>query len=61
MKVEVDVLGSPSLIVRTISVDGRKATLKNRVQVLCERRGGRTGPGPGPGLPVHNSLRSLWT
>ena len=42
MKVEVAVLGSPSLIVRTVSVEAR-------AQELCKSRGGR------PGLPVPNS------
>ena len=48
MKVEVDVLGSPSLIVCTVSVDikqhekKKKKKLYNRVQKLCERRD--TGP-----------------
>ena len=46
MKVEVAVLGSPSLIVRTVSVDVR-------AQELCESRGGR------PGLPVRNSPYGL--
>ena len=55
VKVEVDVLGSPSLIVRTVSVDVSKAALKNRAQELCENRGGR------PGLPSLISLRFLWT
>ena len=53
VKVEVAVLGFPSLIV--IIVSGRKATLKNRALELCESRGGR------PGLPVPNSPNSLWT
>ena len=48
MKVEVDVLGSPSLIVPTVSVDV-KQHLKNRAQELYESRGGH------PGLPVPNS------
>ena len=47
MKVEVEVQGSPSLIVR-------KANLNlNRVQELRESRGGR------PGLPVPNSSHAL--
>ena len=57
MKVEVAVLDSPSLIVpsrpvpsRRYGLCGRKATLKNRDQELCESRGFR------PGLPVPNSL-----
>ena len=52
MKVEVDVLGSPSLTVLMVSVDvqqcGRTAALnsaKLRARDLCESRGGR------PGLP----------
>ena len=45
MKVEVAVLGSPSLVSLMVSVD-IKQHLKNRVQELCESRGGR------PGLPV---------
>ena len=49
MKVEVAVLGSPSLIVHTVSA-GRKTTLENRAQELCESRGGR------PGLPLLMSL-----
>ena len=55
VKVEVDVLGSRSLTVLTVSVDikqhcGHKATLNRlRAQELCESRGGR------PGLPVLNS------
>ena len=56
MKVEVDILGSPSLIVRTIC--GHKATLNDelrvlRAQELCEKRGGRLG------LPVPNSPYGL--
>ena len=47
MKVEVAVLGTPSLITLMVSVD-IKQHLKNRVQELCESRGGR------PGLPVPN-------
>ena len=43
MKVDVAVLGSPSLMVPMVS--GRKATLKNRSEELCERC---------PGLPVPN-------
>ena len=46
MKVEVAVLGSPSLII--LMVCGRKATLNSnksvvRAQELCESRGGRPG------------------
>ena len=47
MKVEVDVLGSPSLIVRTVSV-GVKQHTELRAQELCKSRDGR------PGLPVPN-------
>ena len=46
MKVEVDVLGSPFLIVRTVSVDvkqHRKRPYDLRAQELCENRGGRPG------------------
>ena len=56
MKVEVDVSGSLSLIVLTVSVDGRKATLNSRLaraQGLCVSHGGR------PGLPVPNSPYGL--
>ena len=52
MKVEVAVLGSPSLIVLTVSVDVKQHLKKKRVlraQKLCESRGGR------PGLPVPDS------
>ena len=48
MNVEVAVLGFPSLFSHH-GLCGRKAKLKNRVQELCESRGGR------PGLPVLNS------
>ena len=41
VKVKVAVLGSPFLTV--LMVCGRKATLKNRAQELCESRGGRPG------------------
>ena len=55
MKVEVAVLGSPSLTVRMVC--GRKATLGEvlafRAQELCERRDER------PGLPVPNSPYGL--
>ena len=44
----MDVLGSPSLIVRTVSMH-RKEKVKRRAQELSESRGGR------PGLPVPNS------
>ena len=67
MKVEVEVLGSPSLIVCTVSADlNQHCTLSLslclclslslsvfRAQELCESRGGR------PGLPVPNSLYGL--
>ena len=64
VKVEVAVLGSPSLIVRAVPACGRKATLRKseegyvaRARKLCESRGGR------PGLPVPNSPcgPSMWT
>ena len=47
--------GRPGLPVPNSSYGhcGRKATLKNRVQELCEGRGGR------PGLPVPNSPYGL--
>ena len=51
MKVEVAVLGSPSLISLMVSVDVKqhlKEIAKIRAQELCESRGGR------PGLPVPN-------
>ena len=47
VKVEVAVLGSPSIINLMVSVDV-KQYLKIRVRGLCESRGGR------PGLPVLN-------
>ena len=57
MKVEVDVLGSPSLIVPMVSVDlkqhFKKKTSEFRAHELCESRGGR------PGLPVPNSPYGL--
>ena len=62
MKVEVAVLGSPSLIVRTVSVnvsntkkeEGKKCS--HGAQEVCESRGGR------PGLPIPNSPQMvLWT
>ena len=57
MKVEVAVLGSSSLIVRTVTACGREAALNesysHRAQKLCESRGGR------PGLPVPNSPYGL--
>ena len=54
MEVEVDVLGSPSLIVLVVSVDVKAILEENsRTKELCESRGGR------PGLPVPNSLYGL--
>ena len=54
MKVEVVVLGSPSLIILMVSVDVQQyITWPIRVQELCESRGGR------PGLPVPNSPYGL--
>ena len=53
MKVEVTVLGSPSLIVRIVSVDVEQHLNKHRAQEMCESGGGR------PGLPVPNSPYSL--
>ena len=55
MKVDVAVLGSPSLTVRTVSVDVKQHLLMNtfRVLELCESRGGR------PGIPVPNSPYGL--
>ena len=67
MKVEVEVLGSPSLIVCTVSADlNQHCTLSLslclslslslsvfRAQELCESRGG------GPGFPVPDSLYGL--
>ena len=49
MKVEVAVMGSPSLIVLMVSVDVKPF----RAQDLCESRGGRHG------LPVPNSPYGL--
>ena len=51
MEVEVDVLGSPSLIILIVSVDVKQHSTKGtdfRVKELCGSRGGR------PGLPVPN-------
>ena len=51
VKIEVAVLGSPSLISLTVSVDGKQhfnQPHNDRAQELCENRGGR------PGLPVPN-------
>ena len=57
MKVEVAVLGSPSLVVLMVSVDLKqhlkKKTLSLSSGPVCESRGGR------PGLPVLNSLYGL--
>ena len=49
MDVEVDVLGSPSLVNNPYGLCGSKAALYSnvapvRAQELCERRGGRPGP-----------------
>ena len=51
MRVEADVLGFPSLIVRAVSVDVKQHLKKNETmtQELCESRNRR------PGLPVPNS------
>ena len=53
VKVQLAVLGSPSLIVPTVSVDVKQqwtwTHCHHRVQELCESRSGR------PGLPVLNS------
>ena len=56
VKVEVAVLGSPSLIVCTISLDVKqqRTCCIVRAQEPCESRGGR------PGLPVPNILYGLW-
>ena len=54
MKVEVAVQGSPSLIVRMVSVDVKQHwTGIHRDQELCESLGGR------PGLPVSGSPYGL--
>ena len=53
MKVEVAVLGSPSLISLMVSVDVKQHLKKLRAQEVCESRDGR------PGLPVPKSLRNL--
>ena len=51
MKVEVDVLGSPSLISLTVCLDVKQhSTCCDRAQVLCESGGGR------PELPSLISL-----
>ena len=56
VKVEVNVLGSPSLIVSKVCVDV-KQHLADRAQELCESRGGHAG------LPVPNKPYglSVWT
>ena len=43
MKVEVAVLGSPSLIVSTVSVDVKQHLKKLRAKELCKSRGGHPG------------------
>ena len=56
VKVEVDILGSQTLIVYTVFVDEinfRKRRVWIRAPELCESRGGR------PGLPVPNSPYGL--
>ena len=56
MKVKVDVLGSPSLIIPMVPVDVKNIELelaRVRAQKLCGNRGGR------PGLPVPNSPYGL--
>ena len=54
VKVEVAVLGSPSLIVLMVSVDVKQHwTTHDRAQGLCESRGGC------PGLPVLNGHYGL--
>ena len=59
VKVVVVAQGSPSLTVRTVSVDAKHAALNlnseqgHRAQEMCEGRGGR------PGLPVPNSPYGL--
>ena len=52
VKVEVDVLGSPSLIVRMVRICGLNIQLAIG-RALCESRGGRLG------LPVPNSPYGL--
>ena len=52
MKVEVDVLGSPSLIVRMVSVDVKQHLKKLRAKELCKSRGGH------PGLPPSLLIRT---
>ena len=56
VKVEVAVLGSPSLIIRTVSVDVKQHWTRSqnfRAQELCKSRGGC------PGLPVPNNPYGL--
>ena len=56
MNVEMAVLGAPSLMVRTVSVDIKQHRTKLQffiVQELCERRDGR------PGRPVPNGPYGL--
>ena len=54
MKVEVTVLGSPSLIILMVSVDVKQHSAWNSdTQELCESRGDR------PGLPVPNNPYGL--
>ena len=53
MKVEVDVLGSPSLTVLMVSLDVNQHKMC-QAQVLCESRSGC------PGLPVPNSPYGLF-
>ena len=55
VKVEVDVLGSPSLMVRTVSVDVKQHNTL-RAQELCESRGGR----PGLSVRIVRTV-SVWT
>ena len=55
MKVEVDVLGSQSLTVRTVSVDGKQHNTP-RAQELCESGGGR----PGLSVIIVRTV-SVWT
>ena len=55
MKVEVDVLGSTSLINLTVSVDVKphfNQLVHCRAQELCESRGGRTSWFPVPNKPT---------
>ena len=54
VKVEVTVLGSPSLIILMVSVDVKQhSTWNSDTQELCESRGDR------PGLPVPNNPYGL--